>query len=371
MTWLYVVLIGYSLNAIALTIDKFLLTKSIPKPATYTFNVGLLNGIFTLLLIPLGVSLLSPFNIFISLLAGCFFAFALFTMYTALKGDEASRVVPYIGSLNPVFIFILATLILGESLRGNQLVAFFFIIIGGILISWRFKDKKNIFEQMLPKNFYNIFNKKDKSSITKIFIIATISAVFFALSYTLTKHIYNSTSFLNGFIWTRFGLVLGVLLIAFASRDYHQALVFPKFPHFGKFLSKIFGLYTSITKKFNKKIFSKSKNLNQKQHLTTAPRKLKQKKQKIKFTKKTGAIFLFGQACGGISFFLINYAFSLNSVTLVHALQGVQYIVLFLIIIILSKKFPKVLEEKLTPNVLGQKIIAIILIGIGLYVLTI
>jgi drug/metabolite transporter (DMT)-like permease len=318
MTWLYVVLIGYSLNAIALTTDKFLLTKSIPRPATYTFNVGLLNGIFTLLLIPLGISLLSPFNTFISLLAGCFFAFALFTMYTALKGDEASRIVPYIGSLNPVFIFILATLILGESLKGNQLIAFFFIIIGGILISWRFKDKKNIFEQMLPKNFYSIFKRKNKEDVVKIFVIATISAIFFALSYTLTKHIYNSTSFLNGFIWTRIGLVLGVLLIAFASKE-----------------------------------------------------KTKHKKQKIKFTKKTGAIFLFGQACGGISFFLINYAFSLNSVTLVHALQGVQYVVLFLIIIILSKKFPKVLEEKLTPTVLGQKIIAIILIGIGLYVLTI
>jgi drug/metabolite transporter (DMT)-like permease len=318
MTWLYVVIVGYSLNAIALTTDKFLLTKSIPKPATYTFNVGLLNGIFTLLLIPLGISLLSPFNIFISLLAGCFFAFALFTMYTALKEGEASRIVPYIGSLNPVFIFILATIILGESLKGNQLIAFFFILIGGILISWRFKNQKNIFEQMLPKNFYNIFNKKDRASVVRIFIIATLSAIFFALSYTLTKHIYNSTSFLNGFIWTRFGLILGVILIVLISGD-----------------------------------------------------GLRPKKQKIKFTKKTGGIFLFGQACGGISFFLINYAFSLNSVTLVHALQGVQYVVLFLIIIILSKKFPKILKEDLTTAVLGQKLIAIVFIGIGLYVLTI
>ena len=147
--------------------------------------------------------------------------------------------------------------------------------------------------------------------------IATISAILFAISYVLTKHIYNSTDFLNGFVWTRFGVVLGALLLL---------------PQINL-----------------RKFFSPEK----------------------KDRKKTGMVFLFGQICGGLSFFLINYAFSINSVTLTHSLQGLQYVFLFLIILILSKKFPFILKEKITPFILTQKICAILLICGGLFFLTV
>ena len=53
-----------------------------------------------------------------------------------------------------------------------------------------------------------------------------------------------------------------------------------------------------------------------------------------------------------------------------NALQGVQYIFLFLIIIFLAKKFPKISEEKLTKKIILQKVISIILIGLGLAILS-
>ncbi len=313
MSWLYIVIIAYLLNAIAMTTDKFLISDSIPEPVGYTFNIGILNGIAMLFLLPFGFFLIPYSQIAISLLAGISFAFALFFLYKSLKGEEVSRVSPYIGSLNPVFIFILAFFFLGERMTIKEIGAFILVIAGGILISWHFKTAKTKFIKLL--NF--IFKVKEKS-VFKIFALATLSALFFASSYTLTKYIYNSTEFINGFIWTRIGLVLGVLI-----------LILPKANR--------------------KKVFHPQKNP----------------------TKKAGGIFLFGQICGGLSFFLINYAFSIKSVTIVQALQGLQYVFLFLIIITLSKKFPKILEEKLTPTILWQKILAIFIISGGLYLLII
>lgn len=318
MSWIYIVIIGYSMNAVALTIDKFLLTKSIPRPASYTLNVGVLTGLVGLALAPFGLAKLSLLNVIISLIAGMSFAFALFTMYTALKRDEASRIVPFIGSMNPVFIFILASIFLNEQLSEKELLAFFLIIFGGGIISWKIKGKQEIIKDNIANKFKRIFSNKNKSVTIKIFGIATLSAFLFATSYTLTKYIYEQTEFLNGFIWTRFGVFVGAMIIIMV-----------------------------VNRQAEKKV--KEKKLN----------------------KKSGMIFLTGQIFGGLSFFLINYAFSLNSVTLVQAMQGFQYVILFLLIIILSKKFPKILEEKLTPIIITQKIIAIVFIGTGLFILTI
>lgn len=318
MSWIYIVIIGYSMNAVALTIDKFLLTKSIPRPASYTLNVGVLTGLVGLALAPFGLAKLSLLNVIISLIAGMSFAFALFTMYTALKRDEASRIVPFIGSMNPVFIFILASIFLNEQLSQKELMAFFLIIFGGIIISWRIKSNGEIMRKNIADKFDHILHNKRKSLTIKIFSIATLSALLFAISYTLTKYMYEQTEFLNGFIWTRFGVFVGAILI-----------------------------------------------------ILLVNRKKEKKSKEQKLSKKAGAIFLMGQIFGGLSFFLVNYAFSLNSVTLVQAMQGFQYVVLFLLIIILSKKFPKILEEKLTPIIITQKIIAIIFIVTGLFILTI
>ncbi|MBU2575664.1 hypothetical protein KKF64_01050, partial [Patescibacteria group bacterium] len=69
---------------------------------------------------------------------------------------------------------------------------------------------------------------------------------------------------------------------------------------------------------------------------------------------------------GALGFVLVNYSISLASVSLVNAMQGAQYAFLLLMIILLAKKFPKIMSEKLTGAVLAQKIFAIILISIGI-----
>ncbi|MDP1709666.1 MAG: hypothetical protein Q8L21_02155, partial [Candidatus Komeilibacteria bacterium] len=84
---------------------------------------------------------------------------------------------------------------------------------------------------------------------------------------------------------------------------------------------------------------------------------------------KVGGLFLFGQVAGAMSFVLVNYAISLASVTLVNALQGLQYVFLLIMVLLLAKWYPRVLSEHLKGWTLVQKIAAILLIGAGLILL--
>jgi len=143
--------------------------------------------------------------------------------------------------------------------------------------------------------------------------LGLVSALFFGLSFVLAKLTYLETTFINGFIWTRLGALLAVFSLVFAPS--YRRLIF---------------------------------------------KNTKKTRQSIKF------IFLVGQALAGISFFMVNYAISLGSVTLTNALQGLQYAFLFILIIIISKQYPEILEEKINTKIIFQKILAIILISLGL-----
>lgn len=93
--------------------------------------------------------------------------------------------------------------------------------------------------------------------------------------------------------------------------------------------------------------------------------------QKVKNNfKKTGekvkGLFIFGQILGAVSFLLIAYAISLGPVSVINSLQGVQYALLFLMIVWLVKRRPHLLDEPLTRPIIIQKVIAILVIIVGL-----
>lgn len=142
---------------------------------------------------------------------------------------------------------------------------------------------------------------------------AFFSALLFGLSYASSKYVFSEAGFVNGFVWLRLTTFLGGVLLLLSAAN-RQAII-----------------------------------------------------QNFKNPEtKTGGLFLFGQVAGALSFVLINYAISLASVTLVNALQGLQYVFLLIMILILAKWHPQVLEEKMRGRILIQKIIAIVLIVFGL-----
>jgi drug/metabolite transporter (DMT)-like permease len=197
MTWILLAIIAYFTNAVNAVIDKFLLGKSIPSPVTYTFYVGLLS-IFILMFAPFGLVWPGISQFLIALAVGFVFLFSLYAFYTALKKNDASHVVPIIGGVSPIVISILSYIFLGERLGQSQLIAFFFLVLGSILISIKLNDS-------------------GKYSI-KGLEIAVLAAVLTGIFYVLAKFVFLHQPFLSGFIWTRMGSLLAALLL----------LIFPK-----------------------------------------------------------------------------------------------------------------------------------------------
>jgi drug/metabolite transporter (DMT)-like permease len=142
-----------------------------------------------------------------------------------------------------------------------------------------------------------------------------LAGLAFALNYTLTKHLYSQDTFINVFFWSRLGGVLTALII----------LAVPVARHLIK-------------------------------------KDLKQPK------KKKGTLVLAIQAVGGLGVMLQSYALSLASATLINALQSIQYASIFILAGILGRFDPH-LKEELNKAEIARKVMALILIAGGLYLL--
>ncbi len=300
MLWLIVAISAYFILAFVNLTDKYLLKGSIPNPKVFTFYVGVL-GISCLAIIPF-VKFYIPGieQIIFSLLAGTFFICALFWLYKALRLFEVSRVLPAIGGLVPLFTFGLIYIFsFGKGkLSFSEGIAFLLLVCGSVFIN--FKKEK-------------LFNLKSLK-------ISIIAAFLFSLSFILTKYVYLSQPFWNGFIWMRIGGFLTAII-------------------FLLFMPEI-----------KEEIF----------------------KRRVSFKKKTIGLFLSNQVAGTGAFILQNWAIALVPlayVAIINALQGFQYAFLFIFTVFLSLKFPKILKEEISKKIIFQKIVAIFLIGTGLAVL--
>ncbi|MGC9048974.1 MAG: EamA family transporter [Patescibacteria group bacterium] len=152
--------------------------------------------------------------------------------------------------------------------------------------------------------------------LLKNFVLWLSASFLFALSYVLIKFVFIHQPFVSGFIWARIGGFLTALVL----------LVIPE---------------------VRKSIFSVTKSIK----------------------ANTSFLFLGNQAMGAAGFILLNYAIALTSVSVVNALQGIQYIFILILAIILGRYYSQALIEKATLLIILQKIIAIILISLGVIIL--
>ncbi len=155
----------------------------------------------------------------------------------------------------------------------------------------------------------------------KVFGECMLASICFAATFVATKWVFEASDFVNGFFWTRAGAFL-------------------------------FALAFLISKEYRKEITALFRR-GEKRH-----------------GRKAVIGFFLAQGLGVVSFVFLNYAYSLGSVTLVNALQGVQYIVIFILAAILTHFFPKYIRENLAPYSLAQKVGAIMLIGVGLFLVS-
>lgn len=86
-------------------------------------------------------------------------------------------------------------------------------------------------------------------------------------------------------------------------------------------------------------------------------------------SRRSFALMIFGQIMGGASGLLITFAITLASASLVNSLFGVQYLAILAAALILAKKYPHVLGEKLSKRVAVQKLAGVAVLSLGLYLL--
>lgn len=86
--------------------------------------------------------------------------------------------------------------------------------------------------------------------------------------------------------------------------------------------------------------------------------------------KTTGLLLLLGQAMGAVQGLLLTFATSLANPALVNSVFGIQYLVILGVALILYKKHPYLLGEKLTKTSILQKVIGVIILSFGLYLLS-
>jgi len=79
---------------------------------------------------------------------------------------------------------------------------------------------------------------------------------------------------------------------------------------------------------------------------------------------------IFSKLLSACSLILLNYAIFLGNVSLVNALQGVQYVFLLIIAFFFSVKFPKIIKEQINKGTIFKEIIGISFVCLGLIFLT-
>ena len=318
--WAFIAILSYFMNAGVYIADKFLLSKKIHSSISYAFFVGIWS-IFNFLILPLDFWVPNLREFSLDLLAGFLFLVTLVVWYKTLHQSEATRVVPVVGALIPIFSFALSYVFFGESFTERQFLAFAILIIGGVLVSVK-KTKLYLYKEVSEK-FRGIFGDifglvhAEYRPTRRLIVNSVASALLFALYYVLMKYIYSEQPFIGGFVWSRLGTFIGVLLMLFVG-DWRRKIL---------------------------------------------------EGQKGQKSPKNMTFFLGVRLFAAAAFILLNWAISLGNVAMINALQGVQFLFLILLVLLLLKQFPKILEEEMGGGVMFQKTMGVILVSLGLYVL--
>lgn len=152
-----------------------------------------------------------------------------------------------------------------------------------------------------------------RGSFGLAFLVSLLSAIF----WVITKYIFINADFVSGIVWTKTAVALVALTLI-------------------------------ISRKNRKLIFRKTEEIK----------------------PKTVGTFISARVFGVLAGLFVYLAVFLGSVTLVNSLQGLQYVFILILAFLLFRRFPN-LREQLGKEIIFQKIIAIILIALGLVILVV
>ncbi len=148
------------------------------------------------------------------------------------------------------------------------------------------------------------------------FLQVIMSGLLFGLSAVLLKILFSHTSFIDGFFWSRMGNMIAALSLLF----------------FPSIRNHVF-------------------------HITRST------------PSKVRALIIANRVLNGVAFLCILYAIRVGSVSLVNSLSSLQFVFIFLLILVLAKYLPKLYEHEFRPGHILHKVVAMCFISVGFIVL--
>lgn len=211
MLWLFIALASYICFAVSAIFVKYLVSKVALGSKTFVFYMGIL-GMLVFFLIPfVHFSVPSPFQILLSIGAGITLAYSTFSLLEGLQKFEASRIIPAVGGLVPLFTFLFVFILS----RGEETLSFvqflsFILLLGGIML---LTVEKGV---MINKTSLRI---------------ALTASFFIALSFVMTKYVYLHQPFWSGLILMRIGgFLLSIWFLLFSKEVQREVFQFKRQP---------------------------------------------------------------------------------------------------------------------------------------------
>ena len=300
--FIFAAILAHFLTASASVLDKFLISsRRIQHPSVYTFMVGFFSVFTLLIFFPLGFHLVGWIYGLEMIVFGAVFIFGLLLLFSTFQNNEASRVVPVVGSTTTLVSLLISIVFFDDFVGWERIVGIGCLLFGGFLVSLK-------------------LSKKEIKGIFSGFHLAVLSGFFLGVAYSAFKYFYASDGFINVFIWTRLGVFFGALSLLLVP-DWRR---------------EVFGY-------------------------------LREFKRSKKRSLATGAIFISNKILAGTGSIVFNWALSLGSVSVANALVATEYVFVFVLSALLSLKFPKIFQEKNRSWEIVQKVSAICIIGVGVW----
>jgi drug/metabolite transporter (DMT)-like permease len=259
------------------------------------------------------------YTFYIGLLSGFVLVFTPFGF--EWRGAEAFLVAIFSG-----FLFYLALAFLFQSLLVSSAVRVYVLFGAAMTLSTVFFARVFLGDKITPAALlgigfliagsFLISFKHYKKSFFANWQRTILAGILAALSYVVLKYAYNQQNFVSGYVISRMGISISAIL----------SLAWPS---------------------FRKKIFANFKKGKKKEHI------------------KNFFGSIAAKSVAGTGTVMIHYAIFLGSVTIVNALVSVQYLLTFILSIILSFYWKKIFIEKFTLLNVVLKFVGVVLVVLG------
>lgn len=195
MDWLIFSIISSIFWALGVVIDKYILTKHMQDPFSYQLLYMITETPILLLLLFTSISSAFPWFA-LGIVGGLGTYLGLMLYFKAMAIEEASRVISLI-YISPIFVLILASVFLEETLSLPMYFGVVFLVLGAISISYRKVKGRN-------------------SMVSPALGLLLASSVVWAGYEVLTKYVLGFIEYPSYLFWNFIGTsIIGFLLFCF------------------------------------------------------------------------------------------------------------------------------------------------------------